>query len=115
MATFTALASLLTPLTAQTADAPLNTYTLRQDGTPEAYDEALTVSCLQGLANRNGPSLQCYRGVANGLGRLDLMSSGGRWLEGRDLRPLTDLSSSSPSPVMPSGAPSSGTRRCPPP
>ena len=50
MATFTALASLLTPLTAQTADAPLNTYTLRQDGTPEAYDEALTVSCLQGLA-----------------------------------------------------------------
>lgn len=93
MATFTALASLLTPLTAQTADAPLNTYTLRQDGTPEAYDEALAVSCLQGLVNRNGPSLYVLsRGSERPRYWLDLMSSGGRWLEGRDLRPLTDLS-----------------------
>jgi len=112
MATFTALASLLTPLTAQTADAPLNTYTLRQDGTPEAYDEALTVSCLQGLANRNGPSLYVLsRGSERPRYWLDLMSSGGRWLCVRS----RTFRSSSPSPVMPSGAPSSGTRRCPPP
>ena len=34
---------------------PLYTYTLAQDGTPAAYDEAMAVASLQGIINRASP------------------------------------------------------------
>ena len=35
----------------------LHTYTLAQDGSPEAYDESMAVACLQGIINRPAPAL----------------------------------------------------------
>ena len=32
--------------------APLYSFTLTHDGTPESYDEAMAVACLQGIINR---------------------------------------------------------------
>ncbi len=37
--------------------APLYTYTLSHDGTPESYDEAMAVASLQGIINRDAPTL----------------------------------------------------------
>lgn len=78
---------------AQSAAAqPLYTYTLSHDGTPGSYDESLAVACLQGIINRDAPTVyvlskkntrpQCW---------LDVLSKQGRWLEGREVRALEDL------------------------
>jgi len=89
MAAYTTLATLLAPVA---APEPLHTYTLAQDGTPAAYDEAMLVASLQGLINRDGPRLYLLS-RANNRPRywLDIMAAGGRWLEGRTEVPHTDL------------------------
>jgi len=90
MAAFTTLAALLAPLVDQApAQEPalpiLHTYTLAQDGTPESYDEALAVASLQGIINRERPELYLLsRKNSRPRYWLDLLSAGGRWLEGRE-------------------------------
>ncbi len=71
---------------------PLYTYTLAQDGTPESYDEALAVACLQGIINRKTPELYVLsRKNTRPQFWLDLLAKDGRWLQGRETRPLTNL------------------------
>lgn len=67
-------------------------YTLTHDATATAYDESIAVACLQGIVNRGGPRV-CV------LSRKDtrpeywwkILSTQGRWLEGKALEPLADL------------------------
>jgi hypothetical protein len=71
---------------------PLYVYTTAQDGSREAYDEAMTAACLQGIVNRESPSVYLLsKTYARPQYWLDILSKGGRWLEGRDIRPLADL------------------------
>jgi hypothetical protein len=71
---------------------PLYTYTLAQDGTPEAYDEALAEASLQGIINREVPELYLLsRASPRPRFWLDLLAKEGRWLEGREQRPVPDL------------------------
>jgi len=70
----------------------LYTYTLAQDGTPESYDEALAVACLQGIINRKEPVLYVLsRNDPHPAYWLDLLSKEGRWLQGRPPEALTNL------------------------
>ncbi len=73
---------------------PLYTYTLTQDRTRAAYDEAIAVASLQGIMNRAAPELYLLERT-NSRPRfwLDLLSKEGRWLQGRKERPLRDLDS----------------------
>ncbi len=71
---------------------PLYTYTLAQDGTPESYDEAMAVACLEGIINRNGPEVYVLsRKNTRPEFWLDLLSKDGRWLQGRERKPLADI------------------------
>jgi len=103
MAAVATLAALLAPIADQIPDeglrpTALHTYSLAQDRTAESYDEALAVASLQGIINRESPELYLLS-PQNGRPRywLDLLSEGGRWLEGReeveqdDLEDLVDL------------------------
>jgi len=76
------------PLPAQ----PLYTYTLQPSGTTAAYDEAVAVTTVQGVINREAPSVYVLA-AANPRPRfwLDVLSREGRWLEGRPTVPLADL------------------------
>ena len=70
----------------------LHTYTLAQDGSPESYDESMAVACLQGIINRPAPVLYVLsRKNTRPQYWLDILSKDGRWLEGRELKPLPDL------------------------
>lgn len=71
---------------------PLYTYTLAQDGTPESYDEALAVACLQGIINRKTPEVYVlsHKNTRPQFW-LDILSKEGRWLEGRERKQLTNL------------------------
>lgn len=74
------------------ARAPLYTYTLAQDGTPDAYDEALAGASLQGIINRDAPELYLIsRTKPRPQFWLDLLAKDGRWLQGRRRKPLPDL------------------------
>jgi hypothetical protein len=78
-------------------------YTLMDNGTQEAYDEALAVACLQGIINRDGPSVYVLLptndaavgkfGADRNTPRywLDTLSTGGRWLEGRPTETVAGL------------------------
>jgi len=77
---------------------PIYVYTLsdddtaENDGTSAAYDEAMAAACLQGLINRDAP--QAYLLARNNTRPrywLDLLSKDGRWLEGREARPVQTL------------------------
>jgi hypothetical protein len=71
---------------------PLYIYTLAQDGTPESYDEAMAVACLQGIINRAGPLVYLLsRNNTRPRYWLDLLSRDGRWLQGREPKTLKDL------------------------
>jgi len=75
------------------ASKPLFTYTLAQDGTPESYDEAMAVACLQGIINRKAPEVYILsRKNTRPQFWLDVLAKDGRWLEGRERKPLTNLS-----------------------
>jgi hypothetical protein len=77
---------------ANPAGQPLHTYTLTHDDTPASYDEALAVACLQGLINRGSPEVYVLsRKNSRPQFWLDLLAKDGRWLEGRERKPLADL------------------------
>jgi hypothetical protein len=70
----------------------LYTYTLTQNGTAASYDEAMAAATLQGVINRDAPELYVLSDT-NSRPRywLDLLSKNGRWLEGRKVKALPDL------------------------
>ncbi len=71
---------------------PILTYTLAHDGTPESYDEAMAVGCLQGLVNRDSPRVYVLSAKDNRpRAWLKVLSRQGRWLQGRTPQPLADL------------------------
>lgn len=74
--------------------APLYTYALTHDGTPQSYDEAMAVASLQGIINRESPTLY-VQSPKNDRPRywLDLFLKQEGWLAGRELKPVTDVSS----------------------
>src|SRR4051812_38660149 len=91
---FIAVVLLSVALSARTnaAPPPLYTYTLEKDGTPAAYDEAMAVATLQGVINRAGPELYVLsRKNERPRSWLDVMSKPGRWLAGRETKPVADL------------------------
>lgn len=71
---------------------PLYIYTLKHDGTPESYDEAMAVACLQGIINRTSPSLY-VRSPRDGRPDYWLKQFGkdGEWLGGRKQEPVESL------------------------
>ncbi|HZK69101.1 MAG TPA: GxGYxYP domain-containing protein [Paludibacter sp.] len=73
---------------------PLFTYTLSQSGTADSYDEAMVASCLQGIINRDSPTVYVLS-KANSRPSywLKLFTSEGKWLTGREIKPLQDLDS----------------------
>jgi GxGYxYP putative glycoside hydrolase C-terminal domain/GxGYxYP_N second domain/GxGYxYP_N 1st domain len=82
---------LSTPLCALPS-RPLYTYTLTQDGAPGSYDEAVAAASLQGIINRQAPELYLLS-PKNPRPQfwLDLLAKDGRWLQGRERKPLPDL------------------------
>ncbi|MCB1104103.1 MAG: hypothetical protein H7A44_02515 [Opitutaceae bacterium] len=71
---------------------PLHTYVLPAAGTPAAYDEAVTVSALQGLINRTAPELYLFApSDPRPAFWLNVFHQTGRWLEGRSLQPVAGL------------------------
>jgi len=71
---------------------PLHTFTLAHDGTPTSYDEAMAVASLQGIINRKSPELYLLsRTNTRPRFWLDLLARDGRWLQGRERKPLPDL------------------------
>lgn len=73
-------------------EAPLQTYTLAQDGTKESYDEAMAAASIQGIINRTSPDLYVFsRKNTRPQYWLDLLSKDGRWLEGRKQVSHADL------------------------
>jgi hypothetical protein len=71
---------------------PLYTFTLTQDRTPAAYDEALAAATLQGIINRQAPELYVLsRSNTRPRYWLDVLARDGRWLQGRQENPLPDL------------------------
>ena len=71
---------------------PLYTYTLAQDGTPESYDEAMAVACLQGIINRKSPEVYVLsRKNTRPQFWLDVFAKDDRWLQGRERKSLTDI------------------------
>ncbi len=73
-------------------DNALFTYTLTHDGSPDSYDDAIAVGCLQGLINRTAPRLYVLS-PRNGQPKywLDALSQEGRWLQTKRVEPLPDL------------------------
>ncbi len=67
-------------------------YRLTQQGTAEAYDEALVAACLQGIINRRAPRVY-FLSEQNDRPQYwrDRLSSAGRWLHGRHMSELPDL------------------------
>jgi hypothetical protein len=72
--------------------SPLYIYTLPQNGTAAAYDQAMAVASLQGVINRASPELYILS-TAYMRPRywLDVLSRNGRWLQDRKRAPLPDL------------------------
>jgi hypothetical protein len=71
----------------------LYTFTLRQDGTPAAYDQAMAAATLQGIINRDSPQLYLLSDTnTRPQYWLNLLSEDDRWLQGRRHKALPDLS-----------------------
>jgi hypothetical protein len=74
------------------AKAPIYVYALAHEGGQWSYDEAMAVASLQGLINRDSPELFVLsRKNARAQYWLDLLSKDGRWLDGRERKPLADV------------------------
>ena len=93
-----ALACLAGPLSACSLSAAaqevrvLHVYTLVDNGTPEAYDEAMAVACLQGLINRDAPELYVLSPRDPWPGHwLEVLAQDGRWLGGRPRETVAGL------------------------
>jgi hypothetical protein len=75
-----------------TAGGALYTYTLAQDGTAGAYDEAMAAASLQGIINCQRPELYLLsRTKPRPQFWLDLLAKDGRWLQARERKELPDL------------------------
>lgn len=71
---------------------PLYRFTLTHDGSPESYDEAMAVACLQGIINRKSPEVYVLsRKNTRPQFWLDILSKDGRWLQDREVKPLADI------------------------
>lgn len=70
----------------------LYTYTLSGDTTADAYDEAVTVACIQGILNRDATQLyllsETYERPAYWL---DTLSASGKWLGKKERTPVATL------------------------
>ena len=68
--------------------APVYTYTLTHDASPDSYDEAAAVACLQGIINRDRPRLHVLsKKDSRPEYWLKILSNKGRWLEGKTGKP----------------------------
>lgn len=76
---------------------PIYTYTFSSNGTIESYDEAMAVSCLQGIINREAPIVYTLFTASMRPTRpdfwLDKMRSEDRWLSGREIKALSNIDS----------------------
>ncbi len=76
---------------------PIYTYTLSSNGTVDSYDEAMAVSCLQGILNRDSTMVYVLYNSTTRPTRpdywLDIMMSEERWLSGRELKVLDNIDS----------------------
>src|SRR5690242_18981878 len=70
----------------------LYTYLLTPHASAASYDHALAVACLQGIINRDAAEVYVLS-KSNHRPEfwLEILSREGRWLEGRSLKPLTDI------------------------
>lgn len=81
------------------APSPLHIYTLAQRGDAATYDEAVAVATLQGIVNRDAPTLYVLstkfplglEDPARPSYWLRLLTRPGEWLAGRPLQPVPDL------------------------
>jgi len=74
------------------SSSPLYTYTLSKSGTAESYDEAIAAACLQGIINRKAPIVYILSETNSKPAYwLKLLTSEGKWLKGRKIKPLLDL------------------------
>jgi hypothetical protein len=74
------------------AAEPMHVYTLSAEGNAQAYDEAVTATTMQGVINRESPRLYLLSTKApRPQYWLDIFSKEGRWLEGRERKPLATL------------------------
>ncbi|MEI7422292.1 MAG: hypothetical protein WCK18_09360 [Prolixibacteraceae bacterium] len=72
--------------------SPLYSYTLSKSATAEAYDEAMVVACLQGIINRKAPTVYIQSATNSTPSYwLKLLTSEGKWLNGRKITLLPDL------------------------
>ena len=70
---------------------PLYSFNLTHDGTPESYDEAMAVACLQGIINRKSPEVYVFsRKNTRPQYWLEILAKDGRWLQSREVKPLAD-------------------------
>jgi hypothetical protein len=68
---------------------PIYTYTVANDNTRESYDEAVAASSIQGIINRQSPTLYLLsKSYARPQYWLDILSKDGRWLAGRGVHSL---------------------------
>jgi len=90
-----ALLSTSHPLNAQEledTDMPIYAYTLMDNGSEEAYDEAMAVACLQGIYNRERPAVYVLSPKNDRPAYwLDVLAKEDRWLAGRPQETLADL------------------------
>lgn len=71
---------------------PIYTYTLSSDESKEAYDEAMIISCLQGIINRDLPILYLLSEKNNTPNYwLNLFSNEDEWLNGRPKVQISDI------------------------
>lgn len=86
------LVSLLTLAASPLGAGPLYTYTLSHDGSAASYDEALAAATLEGVINRQAPEVYLLSARDKRPGFwLNVLSTGGRWLEGMQTVPVADL------------------------
>lgn len=70
----------------------LYTYTLSENGSSESYDEAMAVTCLQGIINSKTPTVYLLSKTnKTPTYWLELFTSKGRWLSERAIKPLSDM------------------------
>lgn len=69
-------------------------YRLSEAKDPDGYDEAMAAACIQGIVNRGHPEIYIISEEDKYPGYwLDILSSGGRWLQGYKAVPVDSLGS----------------------
>lgn len=77
--------SVIIPFVNYSDSTVLFTYTPRPANPAEKYDEAMAAACLQGIINRDKPTVYFFQGSGKDRPRywLDILRSGDHWLNGR--------------------------------